>query len=149
MQSRERITAYTQVSSEPNVNFPLEFIFKGKGKAEVNPPEGVYVQWAEKGSYRLPQMLETISHLPDLSGDNPFNRVTGKGFAIYMLDNYSIHVMPEVKKALLKRLYFPVFIGGGITGHCQVSMTTVISINIIIVISIQILYYLFNYRFFY
>ena len=31
MKSRERLTAYTQVSSEPNVEFNLEFVHKGKG----------------------------------------------------------------------------------------------------------------------
>ena len=82
--------------------------------------------WAEKGSYRLPQMLETISRLPDRCNPYTGTRFTGEGFAIYVLDNYSIHIMPEVKNALLRRGYFPVFLGGGITGHIQVSMITVV-----------------------
>ena len=66
-------------------------------------------------------MLETISHLPDRS--NYFNRQSGKGFAIYVLDDYAVHLMPEVKEAFLKRGYILVVIGGGITGDIQINDT--------------------------
>ena len=43
--SRERATVFTQVSSDPTVNFILEFLFKGKGaRTKLNPPEGIKVQ---------------------------------------------------------------------------------------------------------
>ena len=72
----------------------------------------------EKGSYRLPQMLETIKKLPNRA--TPYNKQSGQNFALYVLDDYTVHCMPEVRQALLKRGYFLVVIGGGITGDCQV-----------------------------
>ena len=61
-------------------------------------------------------MLATISNLPDRY--NPF---TIKNFGIYVLDDYSVHLMPEVKAALLKRGYILVGIGGGVTDHFQIN----------------------------
>ena len=87
MLSRERMTVYTQYSSEPNMYFEPQFICKGKGKiAKVDPPEGVFAQWSDSGSYKEEQMLKTIDQLPKLS--STWNQMTGKIFAIYMLDNY-------------------------------------------------------------
>jgi len=65
-------------------------------------------------------MLETISHLP-----NRFNMFTDKNFAIYVLDDYSVHVTDKVGKALLARGYILVVIGGGITGDVQINDTHV------------------------
>ena len=59
-------------------------------------------------------MLYTISNLP-----NRFNIFTPKNYAIYVLDDYNVHIMPEIKKALLKRGYVPVITGGGVTGDIQ------------------------------
>ena len=36
-------------------------------------------------------MLKTISNLP-----NHFNLYTQKGFTIYVLDDYAVHLMPEI-----------------------------------------------------
>ena len=69
----------------------------------------------------MEQLLNTIKHLPTLS--NPFTRQSGKNFAIYVLDNFAVHLMPEVRKALLKKGYILVLIGGGITGNCQINDT--------------------------
>ena len=63
-------------------------------------------------------MLYTISNLP-----NRYNIFTPKSNAIYVLDDYSVHLMPEIKAALLKRGYVPVIIGGGVTGDIQVNDT--------------------------
>ena len=58
MLSRERVTAYTQLSTEQDVKFKPEFVFKGQGKrVKLNPPDGAHFQWAVKGSYRLEHML--------------------------------------------------------------------------------------------
>ena len=119
--SRERVTCLTIVSSEPNKTYLPHFVLKGTGKRAQsgnNPPEGVFVQWAEKGSYREEHMLEMIKQLPNRA--SPFSRQTGKGYALFVLDNYSVHLMPSVKKALLKRGYVLIGIGGGITGDVQV-----------------------------
>ena len=93
MLSRDRITLFTQVSSDDSIELPFEFVFKGKGtKTKLTPPPGknVYYQWSEKGSYWEQQMLETISHLPNRA--TPFTSQTGQGYALYVLDNFSFHL---------------------------------------------------------
>ena len=47
---------------------------------------------------------------------------TPKQYAIYVLDDYSVHLLQEVKEALMKRGYVYVGIGGGITGDIQVNI---------------------------
>ena len=92
MLSRERMTVYTQYSSEPDMYFEPQFVMKGQGKTKAmkevqeNAPEGVLVQWAERGSYRQEQMLKTIETLPNCA--DIWNKNSGQNFAIYMLDNY-------------------------------------------------------------
>ena len=111
--SRERVTAFTQIYAE--------FAFKGKGtRNKLDPPDGIKFNWAPRGSYRLDQMLKTISNLP-----NKFNIFTPKNYAVYVLDDYSMHLMPEVKEAFLKRGYVPNIIGGGITGDIQINDTDI------------------------
>jgi len=46
-----------------------------------------------------------------------------QNFAIYVLDDYAVHLMPEVRQALWKRGYILVVTGGGITGFVQVNDT--------------------------
>ena len=117
--SRERITVFTQLCSDPGVIFKPEFVFKGKEtRTVVHSPKGIKFKWAPKGSYRLEQMLRMISNLP-----NRFKIFTPKKCAIYVLDDYSVHLMPEIKEALLKRGYVPVIIGGGVTSDIQINDT--------------------------
>ena len=122
MMSRERCTVFTQISSEEGHTMPIpEFVFKGKGvRVHLNPPEGVKVQWTPKGSYRLETMLTTISSMKNRAG-----MFTHKEYAIYVLDDYSVHITSEVRQALLARGYILVCIGGGITGDIQVNDTHV------------------------
>ena len=116
--ARERVTVYTQVANDSSIKLLPEFVFKGKGtRTKVNAPENMHYQWAPKGSYLLEQMLKTISHLP-----NRFNMFTPKKYAIYVLDDYSVHLLQEVKEVLMKRGYVYVGIGGGITGDIQVNI---------------------------
>ena len=111
--SRERVTVFTQIYAE--------FAFKGKGtRNKLDPPDGIKFNWAPRGSCRLDQMLKTISNLP-----NKFNIFTPKNYAVYVLDDYSMHLMPEVKEAFLKRGYVPNIIGGGITGDIQINDTDI------------------------
>lgn len=84
----------------------------------MTPLEGVNFRWAPKGSYRIEQILGMIDSLP-----NRFNMFTEQGFAIYVLDDYSAHLMPEVRQALFKKGYVLVVIGGGITGDVQINDT--------------------------
>ena len=119
MLSRERVTCFTQLCSDPKVSLKPEFVFKGKGtRTHLTPPQGVNYQWAPKGSYRIEQILGMIKQLP-----NRYNMFTEKGYAIYVLDDYSVHLMPEVRQALLKKGYILVIIGGGITGDIQINDT--------------------------
>ena len=119
MLSRERVTCFTQLCSDPQVNLLPEFVFKGKGtRTHLQPPKGVNFQWAPKGSYRIEQMLGMIKQLP-----NRYNMFTEQGFAIYVLDDYAVHLMPEIRQALFKKWYILVIIGGGITGDIQINDT--------------------------
>ena len=80
MLSRERVTIYTQVTSDSQFVTP-EFIFKSKGtRTKVNVANDILFQWSPSGSYRLEHLLKTISHLP-----NRFNPFTQKNYAIYAL----------------------------------------------------------------
>ena len=65
-------------------------------------------------------MLKTISNLP-----NKLNIFTPKNYAVYVLDDYSAHLMPEFKEAFLKRGYVPIIIGGGVTGGIQINDTDI------------------------
>ena len=106
---REQVTAFTQVGSYQKVLVNPEFVFKGKGTRTVlNPPPGIKFQWAPKGSYRPQHMLKTIQNL-----SNRFNMFTLKKYAIYVLDDYSVLLILEIKEALLKCGYILVAIGGG------------------------------------
>ena len=115
------MTVFTQASSDPNIDVKPEFVFKGKGTRTVlNPPQGIKFHCAPKGSYRLEQMLATISNLP-----NRYGMFSMKNYRIYVLGDYSVHLMPEVTAALLKRGYVYVGIGGGITGDAQLNDTDI------------------------
>ena len=118
--SRERITVFTQVSSDKSNPLPLpEFVFKGKGtRITLNHPAGIKSHWAPKGSYRLNTMLDTIANLP-----NRYNIFTQSNYAIYILDDYSVHIADEVRNVLLAKGYILVVIGGGITGDVQCNDT--------------------------
>ena len=112
------MTVFTQVSSNPSTKYIPIFCFKGTGSPAVlkkmNIPPGVHVFWSEKGSYRLDTTLATIALLP-----NNTHIYTMKNWKIYMIDDYAVHLMPEVTIALLKLGWFPLIIGGGVTGDIQ------------------------------
>ena len=119
MLSPERATVFTQVPSQEKINLNPEFVFKGIGtRTKVSVPDTVKYQWSVSGSYRIDQMLKTISNLP-----NRYNPFTPRDFAIYVLDDYAVHLMPEVRKALYQRGYVLVLMGGGITGFIQANDT--------------------------
>ena len=105
--SRERVTVFTQVSSDPAININPEFVFKGIGtRTKLTLDGNVKYQWSVSGSYREEHMLKTISNLP-----NRFNPFTQKDFAIYVLDDYAVHLMPEIQKAYYQRGYVLVVMG--------------------------------------
>ena len=118
--SRERVTKFNQITNNENIQLVPEFVFKctDKRSPKLTPPLETHYQWADKGSYRLEQLLETIKHLP-----NWFNIFSHDNFAIYVLDDYAVHLMPEIRQDLWNRGYSLVIIGGGITGFVQVNDT--------------------------
>ena len=63
-------------------------------------------------------MLYTIYNLP-----NRYNIFTTKNYAIYVFNDYSVHIMPEIREALLKRGYVRDIIGGGVTRDIQINDT--------------------------
>ena len=56
---------------------------------------------------------------------NRFNPFARKNFAIYVLDDYAVHLMPEVSKLLWEHGYVLIIIGSGITGYIQENDTHV------------------------
>ena len=77
----------------------MEFFFKGEGIwVKLNPPKGVTVQKAEKGSYRLEHLLKFVSTLK-----NQPVLLRHAQYKIYTLDDYSIHLCSKVKAALYKK----------------------------------------------
>ena len=95
MLSCQKVTVFTQISSDPAINLLPEFVFKGKGtRTKVNAPVSVTFQWSECGSYMLEHMLKTIDNLP-----NRYKPFTPNYFAIYALDDYAVHL----RKALWHR----------------------------------------------
>ena len=122
MLSRERITAFTQVSLHKSNPLLLpELVFKGKDiRIKLNHPKGIRSHWLPKGSYRLNIMLDTISNLP-----NRHNLFTESNYNLYYLNDYSVHFTDEVRKALLAKSYILVVSGGGITGDFQYNDTHV------------------------
>ena len=72
MFSRERVTCFTQLCSDPKIEQRPELALKGKGtQTHLTPPKGVHYQWAPNGSYRIEQILGVVDKLP-----NRFNRFT-------------------------------------------------------------------------
>ena len=63
-------------------------------------------------------MLSTLGNLP-----NRQNIFTHQNYGIYVLEDYSVHIMSEINAALLKKGYIFVGIGGGITGDIQINDT--------------------------
>ena len=55
--SREKVTCFTELCSDPKIELKPEFGFKGKGtRTHFTPPKGVHYQWAPQGSYRIEQI---------------------------------------------------------------------------------------------
>lgn len=94
----ERVTCMTIVSSKDGC-LPPHFVFKGKGtriQLGLNRPAGVTTLFAEKGSYRLPTMLDTIKQLPNLRKEDCIPGRAFKNWKLMLLDDYSVHITPEV-----------------------------------------------------
>ena len=63
-------------------------------------------------------MINTINNLL-----NRFNPFTQKNYAIYIPDDYAVHLMPEIRKALYERGFILLVMGGGLTGFIQADDT--------------------------
>ena len=55
---------------------------------------------------------------------NRFNVFTEQSFALYVLDHYSVHLMPEDRQVQFKKGYVLVIVCGGITGDIQINDTS-------------------------
>ena len=98
--SRERVTVFTKVSGSSDINLNPEFVFKGKGiRCMLYPPDGIKFYRAPMGYYRLDQMLKTIGIC-----QHKFDIFTPKDYVGYVLDDCSVHLVPEVKEAFLPSL---------------------------------------------
>ena len=110
---------FTRPCNNHQVKLQPEFIFKDKAtRTHLYPPAGVNCQWVPKRSYRIEQILDMIKQL-----SNRFNILADKGFAVYVLDGYAVHLMPEIQQELYKKGYIRVIISRGITGDIQINDT--------------------------
>ena len=96
-----------------------EILFKGLGKqrrtqVQVPPGSAIKIQFQEKGSYRLENVLNYIANLP--------SRPPGQ-YAIHSLDDFSAHLDEKVRAALFDKGYIHVVQGGGITPDTQINDT--------------------------
>ena len=58
MLSRERVTCFTQLCSDPKIELKPKFVFKVKcTRTHLTPPKDVHYQWAPKVSYRVEQIF--------------------------------------------------------------------------------------------
>ena len=96
--SCEQVTVFIQVLSTKDISLRPEFIFKGKATQTKINVTNVNYHTSPSGSYHLEHMLKTIENLP-----NCFNPFIQKGFAIYALDDYAVHLTDLHKR--LKVLY--------------------------------------------
>ena len=122
MHSRERVTAFTLMSSSNAASPPLpEFVFKGKGqRVKLDPPSGVKFQWSDSGPYRVAHVMQMVKNLPTFVGPLETMMPGGKKkFRIFTLDDYSAHLDPSIAEELFRKGYILVIIGGGITGDMQ------------------------------
>ena len=101
--SRERCTVMTIASSSNQIKATsLEFVFKGKGKrVKLKPPDKVTIQWTEKDSYRLENVLKYVESLPSI-----LVNFGSEKRCIFTLYDYSAHLAPEVEEAFQKKGYF-------------------------------------------
>ena len=119
MISRERVTFLPNFAAIWKSIWNQNLYPKAKVVEQISfPSQGVNYQLVSMGSYRIERILSRIKQLP-----NRFNMFTGKGFAIYVLDDYSIHVMPEFRQTLFKKGYILVITAGGINGDIQINDT--------------------------
>ena len=106
MHSRERVTAFTLMSSSNAASPPLpEFVFKGKGqRVKLDPPSGVKFQWSDSGSYRVAHVMQMVKNLPTFVGPLETMMPGGKKkFRIFTLDDYSAHLDPSIAEELFRK----------------------------------------------
>ena len=117
MLSRERVTCITQLFSDPKIELKSQFIFKVKVHEHISLLQKAHIiNWLQKDLIELEQILGMIDKLP-----NRFNMFTEQSFAIYVLDDYSVYLIPDVREALFKKVYVLVVICGSITGNIQIN----------------------------
>ena len=73
----------------------------------------------------VPKGILSIGTHGQKDGQSPksFQSLHTKNFAIYVLDDYAVHLMREVRRALYERGYILTVMGGGITGFIQANDT--------------------------
>ena len=114
----ERETVYTQVANDSSIKLLPEFVFKEKGNVlRWMRPKTCIINGHLKDPTVSSRCLKPSPTLQTVS-----TCLCQKNYAIYVLDDYSVHLLHEVKEALLKHGYVYVGIGGGITGDIQVNI---------------------------
>lgn len=73
------------------------------------------IQWAPKGSYRIPQLLEWLEFVLPIDGTR----------VCVVLDWYACHLSDSVKNFILSKGHWVMYLGGGVTPWIQVPDTHV------------------------
>ena len=127
--TRERVSIMTAVTSSPldatAAALPIELLFKAKSQKRTSKlalPSGIRisVQWAEKGSYRQPNILRYLRQW--LAPWTP-EREASADYRILLMDVAASHVHDEVVDLAWSRGYVVLWHYGCTTGVAQVNDT--------------------------
>jgi hypothetical protein len=107
------------------IHFKVEVLFKAKSARRtrhltLRKDMKVSVQWAEKGSYRTPQLLAYLARWLEPWSDA---RLRASDYRILFLDVARSHIAEEVTEFAWARGYFTLFHYGCTTGVAQVNDT--------------------------
>ena len=141
--TRSRFTAMTRCRwpSPPEDGKEIAILFKASGRGvRIRPtlrtPPGVLLQFQEKGSYRLEDVLEYLEWIVDRSRLRA-NAAEGEPASsqrrvVYLLDWFAPHLDPAVDDLVHRMGHAVLRIGGHLTGlvqvedtHCHGPMTTI------------------------
>ena len=136
--TRARFTAMTRCAwpAPPTEGKEIAILFKASGGGErirenLQVPQGVLLQFQEKGSYRLPDVLAYILDFGSLANRPSRGFEPRQGYAapkpgkriIYLLDWFSPHLDPQVDTLIHSAGHAVLRIGGHLTGLVQVEDT--------------------------
>ncbi|MCP4242166.1 MAG: hypothetical protein GY772_16545 [bacterium] len=127
--TRARFTAMTRCRwpSPPSDGKELAVLFKASGaghhiRRHLHVPAGVLLQFQEKGSYRLRDVLEYLEWILDRSRAGKEASSQGRR-VVYVMDWFSAHLDESIDRLVHEAGHAVLRIGGHLTGLVQVEDT--------------------------